>query len=92
MRGSVGRAGAYPIADPGAQDGWIPGALFEVVGGREVWRVLDLYEGCCDPEPEYARKLVDVWFGRGWCGRWITAWSYIAPARGGSSRAIAEPS
>lgn len=77
MRGRVSRTGAYPVADAGAQDGWIHGELFEVRGGQAVWRVLDRYEGCFAIQPDYARKPVNVWLGCNGRGRWTVAWCYV---------------
>jgi len=77
MRGQVGRAGAYPVAKAGVEGGWVCGELFEVTGGRGVWRVLDRYEGCDAPRPEYECRRVTIRLAAAGCERWTTAWCYV---------------
>ena len=77
MRGHVCRAGPYPAVEAGPGYGWVHGELFEITGGREIWRVLDRYEGCDDTGPDYARQKIAVYrTGRRW-ERWTTAWCYV---------------
>lgn len=77
MRGRLARTGAYPVVKTGAAGQWITGDLFEVTGGRGVWRVIDRYEGCEDAKPDYERRRVTVRLAAGGRERWTTAWCYV---------------
>jgi gamma-glutamylcyclotransferase (GGCT)/AIG2-like uncharacterized protein YtfP len=77
MPGSVRRAGAYTVANVDAQGGWVRGEVFEVTGGRGVWRVLDRYEGCGGEKSDYARRRVAVRLVADGREHWTTAWCYV---------------
>jgi gamma-glutamylcyclotransferase (GGCT)/AIG2-like uncharacterized protein YtfP len=77
MRGHICRAGPYPAIVAGPGDGWVHGELFEITGGREVWRVLDRYEGCEDTRPDYTRQRITVYRTDRRSERWMTACCYV---------------
>lgn len=77
IRGCVVRTGAYPVVKTGAPGHCITGELFEVTGGRGVWRVLDRYEGCEDAKPDYERRRVKVRLAAGGRAHWTRAWCYV---------------
>ncbi len=82
IRGSIERLGAYPALRLRSDARWVGGEVFEITGGRRVWRVLDLYEGCHEDPPDYVRQRVPVWLCAGNAGRWINAWCYVMNAGG----------
>ena len=76
IRGTILRIGPYPALYPDTTAGWIPGEIFEMLGGRGPWRALDAYEDCHEAHSDYERRRVPVWLKAGQGGFWITAWCY----------------
>ncbi len=81
IRGKIRPVGPYPALRPDATAGWISGDVFEVLGGRGIWRALDAYEGCHEPSSAYERRRVPVWLHAGQGGFWVTAWCYACAVR-----------
>jgi len=85
IRGRRRHLGPYPVVVHDENAGWISGDVFEIVGGRHVWRVLDIYEGCEDATPEYQRRRIPVWLIASGRRVWINAWCYVMSTRDGVS-------
>lgn len=77
IRGRLERIGAYPALINDPSGGWIEGDVFEIIGGRCIWHVLDSFEGCCDHAPAYDRRRLRVRLASGRGRAWITAWCYV---------------
>ncbi|RIA54960.1 gamma-glutamylcyclotransferase family protein [Dichotomicrobium thermohalophilum] len=77
IRGSMTYLGPYPAVVEDEQAGWIMGDVFEVMGGRHFWRVLDIYEGCHEVNPGYERRRIPVRLDAAGRGVWIDAWCYL---------------
>jgi gamma-glutamylcyclotransferase (GGCT)/AIG2-like uncharacterized protein YtfP len=77
IRGRKRAVGPYPAVVRDDRAGWITGDVFEITGGRHFWRVLDIYEGCHEPDPDYLRQRIPVWLVAGGRGVWIDAWCYL---------------
>jgi len=80
MRGEMASVGAYPAVRLDHSGGWVMGEVFEITGGRRVWRILDLYEGCHDQPPAYERRRIPVRLSVGRRCLWIAAWCYVMKA------------
>jgi gamma-glutamylcyclotransferase (GGCT)/AIG2-like uncharacterized protein YtfP len=77
MRGHKRYLGPYPAIVHDERGGWITGDLFEIVGGRRFWRVLDVYEGCHEANPSYERRRIPVRLEAGGREIWVNAWCYL---------------
>jgi gamma-glutamylcyclotransferase (GGCT)/AIG2-like uncharacterized protein YtfP len=86
IRGRKCFLGPYPAIMADDEAGWVSGNVFEILAGRHVWRVLDIYEGCHEANPCYERRCTAVWLTLGGRGVWIEAWSYLMRPDAPSSR------
>ncbi len=79
VRARLSRVGPYRAIVPCAPARcWVEGEMFEVFGGRGVWRVLDGHEGCAEPHPDYRRVRVAALLDAGPRRGWTSAWCYAA--------------
>lgn len=77
IRGYKRFLGPYPAVVQDDQGGWITGDVFEIMGGRRFWRVLDVYEGCHEANPSYERRRIPVRLEAGGREISIDAWCYL---------------